>query len=309
MRGTAGAASGRVVVVGSINVDLVVTVDRLPLAGETVFGDSFTRHFGGKGANQAVAAARAGAEVVLIGAVGSDPYGEEAIQALVAEGVDVSRVRRVADATGVALIVVGPRGDNQIAVALGANRSLRPEHVALDDIAEPAAVLLTGFEIPIATAVAAIRAARHFGMQALLDPAPAHALNSRLLDLGPILTPNEHEVTVAIGNDDPSAALDELAERHHGPIIVTQGAAGALLVDGERRERFPGYSTDAVDTTGAGDTFNGVLATWLAEGRGLEAAIRAANAAAGVSVGRPGARAGMPMRDELEAFIGGAGSA
>ncbi len=155
----------------------------------------------------------------------------------------------------------------------------------------------------MAAATAAVRAARHFGMQAILDPSPAHALSSRLLDLGPILTPNEHEITVAIGNDDPAGALDELTERHHGPIVVTQGAAGALLVDGERRERFPGRAAIAVDTTGAGDTFNGVLATWLAEEGSLEDAIRAANMAASISVTRPGARSGMPMRAEIDALL------
>ena len=296
--------SARVIVVGSINVDLVVAVERLPLPGETVLGGTYARYFGGKGANQAVAAARAGADVSMIGAVGEDDHGSEAVEALRAEGVDVTGVRRVAGSTGVALIVVGPRGENQIAVAPGANRNLAASDADLAGMGGPGAILLTTFEIPMATTLAALRSARHLGMRAIVDPAPAHALSSRLLDLGPILTPNEHEVTVAIGNDDPVAALDELAERHRGPIVVTQGAAGALLVDGERRERFPSYPSTSVDTTGAGDAFNGVLATWLAEGQPLEDAIRAANAAAAISVSRPGARAGIPRREELAAFIG-----
>ena len=298
------AMAARVIVVGSINVDLVVAVERLPLPGETVLGGTFARYFGGKGANQAVAAARAGADVRMIGAVGDDDYGTDALGALRAEGVDVTSVRRVTGATGVALIVVGPRGENQIAVAPGANRSLAVGDVDVAGIGGPGAALLTTFEIPMVVAVAAVRSARHLGMVAIVDRAPAHALSSRLLDLGPILTPNEHEVTVAIGNDDPVGALDELTERHRGPIIVTQGAAGALLVDGERRERFSSHPVTAVDSTGAGDTFNGVLATWLAEGRPMEDAIRAANAAAAVSVSRPGARAGIPRRDEIEALIG-----
>ena len=306
-RENANPRTGRVIVVGSLNVDLVVSVDRLPLPGETVLGGTFARHFGGKGANQAVAASRAGADVTMIGAVGEDDYGDVALEALRADGVDVSRVRRVPGPTGVALVMVGPRGENQIAVAPGANRNVTEADVDLRGLAEPGDVLLTSFEIPVVAVTAAIRQGRHFGMQAILDPAPAHALSSRLLDLGPILTPNEHEVTVAIGNDDPAGALDELTERHHGPIIVTQGAAGALLVDGERRERFPSYPTTALDSTGAGDAFNGVLAAWLAEDRPLEEAIRAANAAGAISVARPGARGGMPMRDELEAFIGRGG--
>jgi ribokinase len=296
--------SARVVVVGSINVDLVVSVERLPLPGETVLGGAFARYFGGKGANQAVAAARAGADVTMVGAVGEDDHGSEALDALRAEGIDTSGVRRVPGPTGVALVVVGPRGENQIAVAPGANRSVSAGQADLAGIGVPGSVLLTTFEIPMATTVAAVRSARHLGMLAVVDPSPAHALSSRLLDLGPILTPNEHEVTVAIGNDDPVSALDELADRHRGPIVVTQGAAGALLVDGERRQRFPGHVTAVVDTTGAGDAFNGVLATWLSEGGSLEDAIRAANAAASISVGRPGARSGMPTRDELTGIIG-----
>ena len=302
-------ATGRVIVVGSINVDLVVAVERLPLPGETVLGGTFSRHFGGKGANQAVAAARAGAQVSIVGAVGEDDYGAAAVEALTLEGIDVSAVQRRPVPTGVALVTVGPRGENQIAVAPGANRTVSAADVELKGIGEPGAVLLTTFEIPMAAATAAVRAARHFGMQAILDPAPAHALSSRLLDLGPILTPNEHEVTVAIGNDDPSGALEELAARHRGSIVVTQGAAGALLVEGERRERFSGYPAAAVDTTGAGDTFNGVLAAWLAEGRSLDDAVRAGNAAAAISVTRHGARAGMPARHELETFIGQAAPA
>ncbi|MDQ3879960.1 MAG: ribokinase [Chloroflexota bacterium] len=295
------AMSARVVVVGSINVDLVVSVERLPLPGETVLGGSFARYFGGKGANQAVAAARAGADVTMVGAVGEDDYGTQAVDALRDEGIDVSGVRRVSGPTGVALVVVGPRGENQIAVAPGANRSVTPAQADLTGVGAPGAALLTTFEVPMATCVAAVRSARHLGMVAIVDPSPAHALSSRLLDLGPILTPNEHEVTVAIGNDDPVAALDELSDRHRGPIVVTQGAAGALLVDGERRQRFASAAAAVVDTTGAGDTFNGVLATFLAEGAALEDAIRAATTAAGISVGRPGARAGMPNRRELAA--------
>ncbi|MFN2484807.1 MAG: ribokinase [Candidatus Limnocylindria bacterium] len=296
--------SARVVVVGSINVDLVVSVERLPLPGQTVLGGAFARYFGGKGANQAVAAARARAEVSIIGAVGEDDHGTDALEALRAEGVDVTGVRRMPGPTGVALVVVGSRGENQIAVAPGANRSVTAAQADLGGVGAPGSVLLTTFEIPMATTVAAVRSARHLGMLAVVDPSPAHALSSRLLDLGPILTPNEHEITVAIGNDDPVAALDELSDRHRGPIVVTQGAAGALLVDGERRQRFPSHPTSVVDTTGAGDAFNGVLATWLAEGRSLEDAIRAANAAAAISVSRPGARSGMPTRDELAGIMG-----
>jgi ribokinase len=301
--------SAHVVVIGSINVDLVVAADRLPAPGETVLGGRFSVHDGGKGANQAVAAARAGAQVTMIGAVGTDAHGARSIAALEAEGIDVARVRRIeADQTGVAIIAVGPRGENQIVVAPGANATL-----VLDDadreLIGSAQVLLTNHEIPPEATLEALRAANANGVTAILNPAPARALPSEVLALGPILTPNEHELIVAIGNDVTGAALDELQSRHAGPIIVTQGPAGALLVDGERRERFEGVmAPQVVDTTGAGDAFCGVLAAWLAEGRGLDEAIVAANVAGALSVGASGAREGMPRREAIEALIGEVGA-
>jgi ribokinase len=290
-----------VVVIGSINVDLVVTADHLPAPGETVLGGRFAVHDGGKGANQAVAAARAAAAVSVIGAVGSDDYGERAVAALAAEGIDVSRVRRHEDeTTGVALIVVGPRGENQIAVAPGANAAVE---LTADDLSTIAAsdVLLVSHEVPPAVVLEGVRAAREAGNIAILNPAPARALSAELLALGPILTPNEHELIVAIGNDDTAAALDELASRNAGPVIVTQGPAGALLAVDADRERFDGYlAAEVVDTTGAGDAFCGVLAAWLAGGSSLADAIRAANAAGSLSVGARGARGGMPVRSAIE---------
>lgn len=296
----------RVAVIASINVDLVVHVDRLPQPGETVGGGRFATHDGGKGANQAVAAARAGAEVAVIGAVGADGYGARAVGALTAEGVDVSRVRVLDDdATGVALVMVGPRGENQIAVAPGANAAIELTDEDLAVVAT-ADVLLVSHEVPQAAVVAGIRTAREAGRVAILTPAPAKALAAEVLALGPILTPNEHELIVAIGNDDTAAALEELATRNAGPVIVTQGPAGALLANGERRERFDGVlAAQVVDTTGAGDAFCGVLAAWLAAGAGLEDAIRAANAAGSLSVRAAGAREGMPSRAAIEELLRG----
>jgi ribokinase len=297
--------SGHVVVIGSINVDLVVTADRLPEPGETVLGGQFSVHDGGKGANQAVAAARAGARVSMIGARGPDAYGARAVAALEAEGIDVSRVRRVeTDPTGVAIIAVGPRGENQIVVAPGANSTLEldaPDQALI----ESADVVLTNHEVPPRVTLDALRAARAAGITAILNPAPARALPADVLALGPILTPNEHELVVAIGNDVTGAALDELSARHTGPVIVTQGPAGALLADGTRRERFDGVlAPQVVDTTGAGDAFCGVLAAWLAAGSSLDDAIHAANAAGALSVGAAGARDGMPLREAIEELIG-----
>ena len=297
--------SGHVVVIGSINVDLVVTADRLPAPGETVLGGRFGVHDGGKGANQAVAAARAGARVTMIGAVGSDAHGERSRTALEAEGIDVARVRQVeAEPTGVAIIAVGPRGENQIVVAPGANGTLRVDGID-HEIIGAADVVLTNHEIPAAATLDALRTARTGGVTAILNPAPARALSGDVLALAPILTPNEHELVVAIGNDVTDAALEELVARTSGPIIVTQGPAGALLAEGTRRERFTGYPPpQLVDTTGAGDAFCGVLAAWLADGRPLEEAISAANAAGALSVGAAGAREGMPHREAIEELIG-----
>jgi ribokinase len=296
--------SATVCIIGSINVDLVVAADRLPAPGETVLGGRFSVHDGGKGANQAVAAARAGAHVTMIGAVGTDAYGDRALAALEAEGIDVAGVRRLEhEPTGVAIIAVGPRGENQIVVAPGANGA-----VALDGDDERriggADVVLTNHEVPQATVLEAVRLARQAGVTTILNPAPARALSAEMLRLGPILTPNEHELVVAIGNEVTGSALDELAARHAGPIIVTQGPAGALLAEGDRRERFPGRVAPAVvDTTGAGDAFNGALAAWLAEGASLDDAITAANAAGALSVAAPGARGGLPMREAIEELL------
>ncbi len=216
--------TSRVAVIGSINVDLVVSVDHLPEPGETVGEGRFATHDGGKGANQAVAAARAGAEVAIIGAVGADGYGARAVSALSAAGIDVSRVRLLDEqATGVAIIAVGPRGENQIAVAPGANAAIE---LTEDDLAVIASadVLLVSHEVPQAAILAGLRAASEAGRIGILNPAPARALPADVLAIGPILTPNEHELIVAIGNDDTAAALDELAtrnartgDRHPGP--------------------------------------------------------------------------------------------
>lgn len=292
----------RVVVVGSINVDLVVAADHLPRPGETVLGGRFARHFGGKGANQAVAAARAGASVVMIGAVGRDADGDASLAALAAEGIDVSRVRRVDSPTGVAIIAVAADGENQIVVASGANGEVATEDVAQVDLAGPG-VLLACLEVPLPTVVAAVAAAARQGLRPIVNPAPARRLPAELLGLAPILTPNRDELLAITGAADLEAALGSLAAAGAGVVVVTLGANGALLASGGRRTRVAGAPVDVVDATGAGDTFSGVLAAWLAEGRSVDEAVGAANAAAGISVTRPGARGGMPVRAQIEAAL------
>jgi ribokinase len=287
----------RVVVVGSINADLVVVTERLPGPGETVSGGRFARHGGGKGANQAVAAARLGASVAMVGAVGGDELGEAAIRELEDEGIDASGVARLADeSTGVALIVVDAAGENQIAIAAGANGRLAAEHVpALDG----EGVLLLGFEVPDAAVVAGAEAAAAAGWTPILNPAPAREIPERALAAGPLLTPNATEAAQLTGEEDPEAAARALRERTGAPVLITLGARGAQLLDAGGLQRLPAPEVDVVDTTGAGDALNGALAAELAAGRPLPEAARFAIAAAARSTTREGARAGTPRRDEV----------
>jgi len=291
---------GRVVVVGSINVDLVVTADRLPRPGETVLGGSYARHFGGKGANQAVAAARAGADVVMVGAVGSDPFGDESLAAMEGEGIDVSRVLRVETPTGVAIIAVATDGENQIVVAPGANAAVSVDDAALPGLEAGPGVLLASLEIPMATVMAAVAAAIRLGMSPVVNPAPARRLPAELLAWHPILTPNEAELVASTEAVSADEALDVLLRAGAGAVVVTRGPAGALLAESAQRIEFPARRVQVADATGAGDTFSGVLAAWLADGRPIHEAIAAANAAAAMSVTVPGARGGMPTRSAIE---------
>ena len=295
-----------VVVVGSVNADLVVSVQRLPRPGETVSGGTFARHGGGKGANQAVAAARAGAQVAMVGAVGADDLGDEALRELSGEGIDVAAVARLDDAaTGVAAIVVDERGENLIAVASGANAELDGSVVdeAVERLIErgTSGVVLLQQEILEAVVVAGIRAARAAGWQVVLNPAPARALPGDLD--GVVLTPNADEARTLTGEDDVEAAANELVRRTGAPVLVTIGADGCLLVDGDHAERIPAPAVDVVDTTGAGDAACGALAAELAAGRPLREAARFAMVAAALSTRVAGAREGMPRRDDVLAAL------
>jgi ribokinase len=289
------ARSGTVLVVGSINADLVVTLDRLPEPGETVTGGRFARHGGGKGANQAVAAARAGARVRFAGAVGDDDLGAAAIEELAGEGVDVGAIARLDDEpTGVALIAVDREGRNQIAVASGANARLDAGLVDKAVDAEgltSADVVLLGFEVPDDAVLTGARAAAAAGARAVLNPAPARELPDGLPD-GVILVPNGLEAATLTGENDAASAARALARRTGAPVLVTVGADGALLAGdgGDRIVALEAPEVEVVDTTGAGDAFCGVLAAGLAAGLDLEAAARGAVEAASASVRRAGAR-------------------
>jgi len=327
-----------VLVVGSVNVDLVVAAPRLPVPGQTVTGGDVARHQGGKGGNQATAAARLRARVAFVGAVGADDMGTEARSALAAEGIDIAGLIESHRPTGVALIVVDPRAENLIAVAPGANGDVHAPHVAaaLGRLAPgPRDVVLVCREIPSDGVRAALEIGREAGSITILNPAPADDLDALTLALADVLTPNETELALLVGGgsagDDPESAARHLLgsrasarERLTGgdtagprlaardvaarepAVIVTLGAAGALIVrTGVTAVAVPAPAVHPVDTTGAGDTFNGALAAGLADGLNLDGAVRRAVAAAALSTRRPGARGGMPTRAELEGFLGG----
>ncbi len=298
----------RVIVVGSSNTDMIVRAGRLPLPGETVLGGDLTTAAGGKGANQAVAAVRLGAPVTLVARVGQDSFGQQALEGFQREGLDVQYVGQDATApSGVALIVVGPGGENIIAVAPGANRNLSPADI---DAAQPAIaqarVMVLQLEVPIHTVMAAARAAHAAGLIVILNPAPAEALPSLLYEAVDVLTPNEHEATLLTGlaPDQPEAAAQALLGRGVRTVIVTLGAAGVLVAPkGQPARRVPGFAVQALDTTAAGDAFNGGLAAALARGDELDAAVRYAQAAAAISVTRPGAQPSLPNAEEVEQFL------
>ncbi len=278
---------GAVAVVGSVNVDEVVRVERLPREGETVSGGVFRRHGGGKGANQAVAAARAGAEVRMVGCVGDDPNGDGALAELRGHGIDVAHVARSAsEATGVALIVVDAAGRNQIAVAPGANAEIgaAPGAFAGDGVA------LLSFEAPDAALVHAARTALAAGWQVVVNPAPVRPLPQGVLDAHPITVPNEHEAAALTGIPEPERAARVLQAATGAPVIVTLGARGALLVDGDSAVLVDAPVVDVVDTTGAGDCLCGTLAAALADGHPLGAALERAVEAASLSTTTAGAR-------------------
>lgn len=309
------STGGRVIVVGSVNVDLVVGVAELPAPGETVTGGRFSQHPGGKGGNQAVAAARLGVPTAFVGAVGSDSFGSESRAALESEGVDLrGLVTLEGEATGVALITVDADGENTIAVAGGANASLTPEHVAqaFADMRPGAGdVVLVGHEIRTPTTEATLRLARDAGATAILNPAPAGDLSMAAVRLADVLTPNRGELIDLVDEDRPDAgpaARSLLAGAPDLAVLVSLGADGALLVRTGGSLPIPALTgISVVDTVGAGDTLNGALAAGLATGLPLEEAARRAVFAASLAVTRAGAREGMPTVAELDAAAQPAG--
>jgi len=310
-------STSRIIVIGSINTDLVIRGPRLPAPGETVLGGEFYRAAGGKGANQAVAAARASAEpITFIGAVGDDAFGHEALEALAAENLDLRLLKTIAGRpSGVALILVDHQGENSISVASGANADLSHEDVDAvpDEVFTTADVLLTCLESPLETVGRALLRAKQAATTTILNPAPAVAETCRsgLLPLVDVITPNAGEAAALTGIDTADrsgavAAARQLQRLGCPACVITLGSRGCLVVQ-EEATWLEGLSAKPVDSTAAGDAFNGALAVALSEGRSLVEAARWANRAGAIAVTRDGAQPSLPSRAEIEAFGATAG--
>jgi ribokinase len=298
----------QIVVIGSSNTDLVARVPRIPAPGETVSGGQFTIAGGGKGANQAVSAARLGADVIFVARIGDDLFGRRMLDALRQEALDLSYVAVDPEvASGVALIVVDASGENSIAVAPGANDRLSPADVhRARSTVESAQVVLLQLEAPVETVRAAVELAHAAGVRVILNPAPAPppgALDDILPQVD-VLTPNEGEVEALAGTEgDVVAAARNLVARGVPAVVVTLGAGGALIATGDDTIHVPAFSVEAVDTTGAGDAFSGGLAVALAQGRSLAEAVRFGNACGALAATRPGAQPSLPTAAEVQRFL------
>jgi len=294
-----------IVVVGSLNMDLVVRAPRHPLPGETILGGEFRTFPGGKGANQAVAAARLGGAVKMIGRVGADAFGDSLLQTMAKDGVDTQRILRDPEAaTGVALITVDAAGQNTIVVASGANGRVTPGDVsAAEDIFAGAAIVLLQLECPLPAVACAIELARQHGARVVLNPAPAQPLDATLLAGVDYLIPNQAELALLSGLDSTRAAVSRLQTIGIPSIIVTLGEEGTLVAEGNSGTLLPAHRVVAVDTTAAGDAFVGAFAVALTEGGSTLQAAAWGNAAGALAVTRAGAQPSLPTRRELEHLL------
>jgi ribokinase len=300
----------KIVVIGSSNTDMVVRTPAIPRPGETVLGGEFFMAPGGKGANQAVAAARAGGEVYFIARIGDDVFGRQSLDGFVRDGIRVDYlVKDKAAPSGVALIIVGPDGENSIAVASGANARLAVEDVArARPVIASADVVLTQLESPPDAVRQAIEAAAAAAVPVILNPAPARELGDDILSRTSYLTPNETEAEILTGitlikKSDLAKAADLLLAKGVKAVLITLGAKGVFVATTAKKEIVPAFKIIPVDTTAAGDAFNGALAVALAEGRPLLEAARFANAAAALAATRMGAQPSLPLRAEIEKLL------
>lgn len=294
----------RIAVVGSLNMDLIMHTPRMPELGETILGGPFSQAEGGKGANQSVACARLGAQVAHIGRIGKDSHGEHLLGTLMAEGIETEGVRFTDDTpTGVASICIVD-GDNSIIVAPGANAAVTPQDVHDSrHLLEDADAVLFQLEIPVPAVVEGLKTAREMGVATVLNPAPWAPLPAGTLSLVDVFVPNRIELAQATGTDDIEEGAAVLLKAGVGTVVVTLGAEGAAYFTRDEKGMVPAMKIDAVDTTGAGDTFTAALAVALAEGEPLEESVRFACAAGALACRRLGAQPSLPYRTEVDASL------
>ncbi|MGO2367275.1 MAG: ribokinase [Serratia sp. (in: enterobacteria)] len=302
--------TGKLVVLGSINADHILNIEHFPQPGETVIGKQYKVAFGGKGANQAVAAGRSGADIAFIACVGADDIGERIRKQLATDRIDTQPIEAIADSTtGVALIFVNAEGENVIGIDAGANAAVTPDYLArYQQKIVDADALLMQLESPLETVIGAAKLAKQHQTQVILNPAPARELPDELLAMVDMITPNEteaHRLTgIAVNNDDDAAqAAQALHDKGIATVIITLGSRGVWLSEQGNGKLVPGFKVKAVDTIAAGDTFNGALVTALLEGKVMADAVRFAHAAAAIAVTRPGAQPSVPWREEIDAFL------
>ncbi|MBY0219809.1 ribokinase [Paenibacillus illinoisensis] len=287
----------KICVIGSSSMDLVVTSSRRPGAGETVLGESFKTVPGGKGANQAVAAARLGGEVTMIGRVGDDAFGQDILNNFKANAVNTQNVKPVTHLESGTAHIILAEGDNSIVFVEAANREVTPEYVnQAAEAIRNADIVLIQQEIPEETVVRVSSLCAEYGTPLLLNPAPARTVLQEVIDNAAYITPNEHEAEILF----QGMSLAEALRKYPNKLFITEGSKGVRYFDGAEEILVPTYKVEAVDTTGAGDTFNAAFAVALAEGKPLQESIRFANRAASLSVTKFGAQGGMPTRDEVE---------
>jgi len=296
-----------IIVVGSINMDLVIRTPRYPESGETVAGHDFNIFHGGKGANQAVAIARQGGNITMIGKVGDDSFGERCLKALQDEGIDVSAIETVSEtATGVAVIAVDESGENRIITAPGANGKVSPVDIERHaGRIRSADVLLLQLEAPLESVQRAIEVAAAGDTLVVLNPAPAQELPDEILRHVDVLIPNQTEAALLTGEEarDPLASASALRKRGVDTVVITLGEAGSLVLDEQGQQQVASFRVEVVDTTAAGDAFVGTLTTCLAQGESIRQAVRRANAAGALATTRLGAQPSLPTQDELEQFL------
>ncbi|MFJ7666250.1 ribokinase [Lysinibacillus sp. NPDC097195] len=289
-----------ITVIGSLNMDLILQMGDFPQQGETVLGEQFQTSPGGKGANQAIAAARLGSEVTMIGCIGNDNFGDTLQTVLAQEHINTKSLFTTSAPTGIANILIH-QNDNRIIVVPGANYKLEPSHLdAVKDVIEQSKIVILQLEIPKETTAYALELCKDANVPVLLNPAPAANFDIQWMEDITYITPNEIECAQLFGDN-----IDSILEKYPNKMIVTLGSDGACYFDGEYPIHVPGYMTKVVDTTGAGDTFNGALAYALTEGQSLDEAVYFANIAASLSVEKLGAQGGMPTLSQVYARMAG----